>query len=114
MPASQGRSGDAAMLAPAAWSGHWTRPDGSISSHRPLQCPVLRAAVVGRILRLEDVMFGRVAALIYGIASYLIFFVATVYAMAFIGSYPVPKTIDGGPESGLAGSILIDAALLGL
>src|SRR5262249_17363320 len=54
------------------------------------------------------------AALIYGLASYLIFFVSTVYAMAFIGNYPVPKTIDSGPESGLAASILIDAVLLGL
>src|SRR5512147_502241 len=60
-----------------------------------------------RILCLEDVMFGRVAALVYGIASYLVFFVATVYAVAFIGNYPVPKTIDTGPESGLAGTILI-------
>ncbi|HEY7006137.1 MAG TPA: isoprenylcysteine carboxylmethyltransferase family protein, partial [Sphingomicrobium sp.] len=35
-------------------------------------------------------------------------------AMAFIGNYPVPKTIDSGPESGLAGSIVIDMVLLGL
>jgi protein-S-isoprenylcysteine O-methyltransferase Ste14 len=69
---------------------------------------------MARILCLEDVMFGRVAALIYGIASYLVFFVATVYAMAFIGNYSVPKTIDSGPESGLAGSVVIDMALLGL
>jgi protein-S-isoprenylcysteine O-methyltransferase Ste14 len=59
-------------------------------------------------------MIGRIAALIYAVASYLVFFVSTVYAMAFIGNYPVPKTIDSRPESGLTGSILIDAVLLGL
>lgn len=63
-------------------------------------------------------MIGRVAALVYGLASYLVFFVSFVYAVAFIGNYWVPKSIDvglesGGPESGLAQSILINVALLG-
>ena len=59
-------------------------------------------------------MIGRVAALIYGIASYLVFFSSLLYAVAFIGNYLVPKSIDVGPESGLAQTILIDVALLGL
>ena len=57
-------------------------------------------------------MFGRVAALIYGFASYLVFVVSFAYTMAFIGNYWVPKSIDVGPESGLAPSILVNAALL--
>jgi protein-S-isoprenylcysteine O-methyltransferase Ste14 len=59
-------------------------------------------------------MIGRVAALIYGLASYLVFFLSTIYAMAFVGNYLVPKSIDVGSESGLAQAILINAALLGV
>jgi protein-S-isoprenylcysteine O-methyltransferase Ste14 len=59
-------------------------------------------------------MIPRVAALIYGIASYLVFLCSFLYAVAFIGNYLVPKSIDAGSESGLALSILIDVVLLGL
>jgi protein-S-isoprenylcysteine O-methyltransferase Ste14 len=58
-------------------------------------------------------MIGRVAALIYGIASYLAFFLSFSYLVAFIGNCLVPKSIDIGAESGLARSILIDVVLLG-
>jgi protein-S-isoprenylcysteine O-methyltransferase Ste14 len=57
-------------------------------------------------------MIGRTAALIYGIASYLVFFGSILYAMAFIGNYMVPKSIDVGSEAGLARSILTDVVLL--
>jgi protein-S-isoprenylcysteine O-methyltransferase Ste14 len=59
-------------------------------------------------------MIGRIAALIYGLASYLVFFLASVYAVAFVGNYLVPKSIDVGSESGLVQSILIDVLLLGV
>ncbi len=59
-------------------------------------------------------MIGRVAALIYGMASYLVFFCSVLYAMAFIGNYLMPKSIDIGPETGLAAAIVIDVALLGV
>ena len=59
-------------------------------------------------------MIGRGAALIYGIASYLVFVCSLLYAVGFIGNYLVPKSIDVGPESGLAEAILIDVALLAL
>jgi len=62
---------------------------------------------------LEDFVIGRVAALIYGLASYLVFFLSFVYTVAFIGNYWVPKSIDVGAESRLAQSILIDVVLLG-
>src|SRR6266542_2861382 len=83
----RGRRGDAAMVVPAAQDRH------------------SRA--------LEDFVIGRVAALIYGLASYLVFFLSFVYTVAFIGNYWVPKSIDVGAESGLAQSILIDVVLLG-
>ena len=59
-------------------------------------------------------MIGRAAALIYGITSYLVFFCSLLYAVAFIGNYLVPKSIDVGPESGLVEAILIDVMLFGL
>src|SRR5438477_9837746 len=60
-------------------------------------------------------MIGRVGALIYGLVSYLVFFLSNLYAMGFIGNYLVPKSIDvgSGSESGLAHSILVDVVLLG-
>jgi len=59
-------------------------------------------------------VIGRVAALIYGIASYLAFVCSLLYAVAFIGNYFVPKSIDVGSADGLAQSALINVALLGL
>ena len=59
-------------------------------------------------------MIRRVAGLIYGLASYLVFFLSFLYTVAFIGNYGVPKSIDVGSESGLAQSILIDVVLLGV
>src|SRR5215475_6436858 len=59
-------------------------------------------------------MVRRVAALIYGLASYFVFFLSFVYAVAFIGNYLLPKSLDVGPESGLARSILINVVLLGV
>jgi methanethiol S-methyltransferase len=60
----------------------------------------------------EVLMIGRVAALIYGLASYLVFFCSILYAMGFIGNYLVPKSIDVGSSGSLAGSILINVSLL--
>jgi methanethiol S-methyltransferase len=56
-------------------------------------------------------MTGRADALIYGLASYFIFSLSFAYTPAFIGDFLVPKTIDVGPESGLAQAVLIDAIL---
>jgi methanethiol S-methyltransferase len=58
-------------------------------------------------------MIGRVAAVIYGLASYLVSFVSFIYAVAFVGNYLVPKSIDVGHEGGLVQAILIDVVLLG-
>ena len=57
-------------------------------------------------------MTGRAAALIYGLASYLIFFLSFAYTPAFLGNFLVPKTIDVGPDGGLAQAVLIDVILL--
>lgn len=61
---------------------------------------------------------GRVAralALLYGVGSYLFFFVTFVYLIGFVGNWFVPKGIDGGAPAASAGTaVVVDLLLLGL
>ena len=59
-------------------------------------------------------MIGRAVALVYGLASYLIFSLSFAYTPAFLGNFLVPKTIDVGADSPPAHAVVIDAILLGL
>jgi methanethiol S-methyltransferase len=52
-------------------------------------------------------------AAVYGVASYLVFLVSFLYAVAFVGDFIVPKTIDSGPVSSLALALAINLVLLG-
>src|SRR5437588_6398078 len=57
---------------------------------------------------------GRILAFLYGLVSYVVFFVTFLYAIGFVGNLVVPKSIDSGPRATFGSAVLIDAALLGV
>jgi methanethiol S-methyltransferase len=54
----------------------------------------------------------RTLALAYGIASYLAFLAAFLYAVGFVGGFLVPKSIDSGSRGTLLLAALVDTLLL--
>jgi len=57
-------------------------------------------------------MTKRIGFFVYGVICYAIFFTTFLYAMAFVGGFFVPTTLDGPRQAPLAQGIAIDAALL--
>lgn len=57
---------------------------------------------------------GRILAFIYGVISYGLFLGAFSYAIAFVGDFLVPKTINSGELGAFWPSLLINAGLLSL
>lgn len=55
-----------------------------------------------------------IASVVYGGLVYLVFLATFLYAIAFIGNLPVPKTIDSGASGPVAVALAIDTLLLGL
>ncbi len=57
---------------------------------------------------------GRVAAFIYGVLCYAIFFLTFLYAVGFVGNLVVPKSIDSTPIMPLINAVLVNVALLSI
>jgi methanethiol S-methyltransferase len=57
---------------------------------------------------------GGIAAILYGGLVYLLFLGTFLYAVAFVGNLPVPKTIDSGEPGPIGLALVIDTLLLGL
>jgi protein-S-isoprenylcysteine O-methyltransferase Ste14 len=51
---------------------------------------------------------------LYGVVVYALFLGTFLYAIAFIGGLPVPKTIDSGPAAPLAEALIVNLLLFGL
>lgn len=60
----------------------------------------------------QNHLAGRIVAFLYGIVTYLIFFVTFLYAIGFVEDLLVPKTIDGSPA--IAGEPGLQALVVNL
>ena len=57
---------------------------------------------------------GRVAAFLYGVICYAIFFGTFLYAIGFVTNLYVPKSIDSPPTAPLGWALFVNALLLGV
>ncbi|MHC9291008.1 methanethiol S-methyltransferase [Mycobacterium sp. LTG2003] len=48
----------------------------------------------------------------YGVASYLVFLVAFLYAIGFVGNFVVPRTVDSGIPAGIVEAVIVNLVLL--
>jgi protein-S-isoprenylcysteine O-methyltransferase Ste14 len=59
-------------------------------------------------------MFAGLLILVYAMVSYIVFLASFLYAIAFVGNYPVPRSIDVGTSASVGEAIVVDLLLLGL
>lgn len=57
---------------------------------------------------------GRIIAFLYGIASYVLFFVTFLYAIGFVGGMVVPKTIDSGTAGPTTQALIVNLVLMSI
>jgi protein-S-isoprenylcysteine O-methyltransferase Ste14 len=56
----------------------------------------------------------RILAVAYGVASYMVFLAAFLYAVGFVGNLVVPKSVDSGTGGSPGRAVLVDGVLLAL
>jgi len=61
-----------------------------------------------------EAMFGRIAAMLFGLAAYLVFFGTFLYAIGFVAGMVVPKGIDDGTVVPAAEALIVNLLLLSL
>ena len=59
-------------------------------------------------------MVTRVLYFAYGCAAYLIFLATFLYAIAFVGGFAVPTTLDGPATTPLSTALAVNVLLLGV
>jgi protein-S-isoprenylcysteine O-methyltransferase Ste14 len=57
---------------------------------------------------------GGIVSVLYGGLVYLVFLATFLYAIAFVGNLPMPKTIDSGEPGPIGVALAVDTLLLGL
>jgi methanethiol S-methyltransferase len=60
----------------------------------------------------QEIPMRKLLAALYSALVYVLFLGVFVYAIGFVENLGVPKSIDSGPSGSIAGSLLINAALL--
>ena len=56
----------------------------------------------------------RLIIFLYGVVSYVVFFVTFLYAIGFVSGLAVPKTIDSGTAGGIAEAVIVNILLMSL
>lgn len=59
-------------------------------------------------------MIKRILCFAFGLASYAAFLFTILYAIAFVGNFAVPRTLDGPLTTSLPAALLINTSLLGV
>jgi protein-S-isoprenylcysteine O-methyltransferase Ste14 len=59
-------------------------------------------------------LIGRIVAFLYGVTSYLIFFIIFLYAIGFVEGMVVPKTIDSGIAEPTMQALIINLVLMSI
>jgi protein-S-isoprenylcysteine O-methyltransferase Ste14 len=67
-----------------------------------------------QIFERTDNPMSRILGFLYGLVSYVAFFVAILYAIGFVEGIAVPKTIDSGAATTAAEAIVVNVLLLAL